>query len=423
MNKAKTLIVLVCSCILTLMMPLGAHAQEEEAADIHARYAAAADLQTMQVLYERDAQKRMYPASLTKVLTVLTAMDEIDDLEETVTISIEMLTGLEDGALSIAGFLIGEEVTMRDLIYGALLPSGADACQALAVALFGSEEAMAAAMNEKASSIGMTHSHFTNTVGMHDADHYTTAADLVLLMRQAWQNETIKAAMSASAYTTMPNDLHGEGLSLESSWIRQFAYADEENIYVKGAKTGYTPQAGYCLASICEIQGREVIVIVAGVQAETTFQGETASDTTAICTQIDTQMRTENVLQADEPAGMLDLRHTFHDPLPIQSEEDVDVWVSKKEDAQLQVSVRYEVSQAPVSEGERIAQIEICAGDELLLTLPVYAEEDISAETGAVIIDTIQDVMMPYGFLACICAGAFILIWRKREQREKKEGI
>ena len=339
MNKAKTLIVLVCSCILTLMMPLGAHAQEEEAADIHARYAAAADLQTMQVLYEQDAQKRMYPASLTKVLTVLTAMDEIDDLEETVTISIEMLTGLEDGALSIAGFLLGEEVTMRDLIYGALLPSGADACQALAVALFGSEEAMAAAMNEKASSIGMTHSHFTNTVGMHDADHYTTAADLVLLMRQAWQNETIKAAMSASAYTTMPNDLHGEGLSLESSWIRQFAYADEENIYVKGAKTGYTPQAGYCLASICEIQGREVIVIVAGVQAETTFQGETASDTTAICTQIDTQMRTENVLQADEPAGMLDLRHTFHDPLPIQSEEDVDVWVSKKEDAQLQVSV------------------------------------------------------------------------------------
>ena len=105
MNKAKTLIVLVCSCILTLMMPLGAHAQEEEAADIHARYAAAADLQTMQVLYEQDAQKRMYPASLTKVLTVLTAMDEIDDLEETVTISIEMLTGLEDGALSIAGFL------------------------------------------------------------------------------------------------------------------------------------------------------------------------------------------------------------------------------------------------------------------------------------------------------------------------------
>ena len=405
MNKAKTLIVLVCSCILTLMMPLGAHAQEEEAADIHARYAAAADLQTMQVLYEQDAQKRMYPASLTKVLTVLTAMDEIDDLEETVTISIEMLTGLEDGALSIAGFLLGEEVTMRDLIYGALLPSGADACQALAVALFGSEEAMAAAMNEKASSIGMTHSHFTNTVGMHDADHYTTAADLVLLMRQAWQNETIKAAMSASVYTTTPNDLHGEGLSLESSWIRQFAYADEENIYVKGAKTGYTYSS-----------------ITAG-RAYAVWTVSSASDTTAICTQIDTQMRTENVLQADEPAGMLDLRHTFHDPLPIQSEEDVDVWVSKKEDAQLQVSVRYEVSQAPVSEGERIAQIEICAGDELLLTLPVYAEEDISAETGAVIIDTIQDVMMPYGFLACICAGAFILIWRKREQREKKEGI
>lgn len=418
----------VCKALLAVLivfwaMPGTWSAQAEEEVSVQARYAGAADLQTMQVLYEKNAEAKLYPASLTKVLTALTAMERISDLDETITITAAMLEGLEDGTYSIAGFLLGEEVTVRDLLYGVLLPSGADACQALAIALFGSEEAMVEAMNETASSIGMTHSHFTNTVGMHDADHYTSVSDLFLLMKQAWQNDTLHTIMSTASYTTSSSYYHGEGLRLENSWVAQFAYDELENRYVLGGKTGYTPEAGYCLASVCEIQGREVIVIIAGVPDEA-GSGQAVEDVDSLCAMIDETMRPQMLLEAGTEADVLNLRHTFHEPLPICSDIDVTAWIRTDSEAEAVLSVRREVTQAPVSEGEEIAAIEVTLGDALLISLPVLAQEDIAADTAAVIIDTIQDVMMPWGFLFCVGAGAALLFVRHgRSKDKKKEGI
>lgn len=418
----------VCKALLAVLIVFWAipgtwSAQAEEEVSVQARYAGAADLQTMQVLYEKNAEAKLYPASLTKVLTALTAMERISDLDETITITAAMLEGLEDGTYSIAGFLLGEEVTVRDLLYGVLLPSGADACQALAIALFGSEEAMVEAMNETASSIGMMHSHFTNTVGMHDADHYTSVSDLFLLMKQAWQNDTLHTIMSTASYTTSSSYYHGEGLRLENSWVAQFAYDELENRYVLGGKTGYTPEAGYCLASVCEIQGREVIVIIAGVPDEA-GSGQAVEDVDSLCAMIDETMRPQMLLEAGTEADVLDLRHTFHEPLPICSDIDVTVWIRTDSEAEAVLSVRREVTQAPVSEGEEIAAIEVTLGDALLISLPVLAQEDIAADTAAVIIDTIQDVMMPWGFLFCVGAGAALLFVRHgRSKDKKKEGI
>ena len=418
----------VCKTLLAVLivfwaMPGTWSAQAEEEVSVQARYAGAADMQTMQVLYEKNAEAKLYPASLTKVLTALTAMERISDLDETITITAAMLEGLEDGTYSIAGFLLGEEVTVRDLLYGVLLPSGADACQALAIALFGSEEAMVEAMNETASSIGMTHSHFTNTVGMHDADHYTSVSDLFLLMKQAWQNDTLHTIMSTASYTTSSSYYHGEGLRLENSWVAQFAYDELENRYVLGGKTGYTPEAGYCLASVCEIQGREVIVIIAGVPDEA-GSGQAVEDVDSLCAMIDETMRPQMLLEAGTEADVLDLRHTFHEPLPICSDIDVTAWIRTDSEAEAVLSVRPAVDQAPVSEGEEIAAIEVTLGDALLISLPVLAQEDIAADTAAVIIDTIQDVMMPWGFLFCVGAGAALLFVRHgRSKDKKKEGI
>lgn len=418
----------VCKALLAVLIVFWAipgtwSAQAEEEVSVQARYAGAADLQTMQVLYEKNAEAKLYPASLTKVLTALTAMERISDLDETITITAAMLEGLEDGTYSIAGFLLGEEVTVRDLLYGVLLPSGADACQALAIALFGSEEAMVEAMNETASSIGMTHSHFTNTVGMHDADHYTSVSDLFLLMKQAWQNDTLHTIMSTASYTTSSSYYHGEGLRLENSWVAQFAYDELENRYVLGGKTGYTPEAGYCLASVCEIQGREVIVIIAGVPDEA-GSGQAVEDVDSLCAMIDETMRPQMLLEAGTEADVLDLRHTFHEPLPICSDIDVTAWIRTDSEAEAVLSVRREVTQAPVSEGEEIAAIEVTLGDALLISLSVLAQEDIAADTAAVIIDTIQDVMMPWGFLFCVGAGAALLFVRHgRSKDKKKEGI
>ena len=261
---------------------------------------------------------------------------------------------------------------------------------------------------------------FYHTVGMHDADHYTSVSDLFLLMKQAWQNDTLHTIMSTASYTTSSSYYHGEGLRLENSWVAQFAYDELENRYVLGGKTGYTPEAGYCLASVCEIQGREVIVIIAGVPDEA-GSGQAVEDVDSLCAMIDETMRPQMLLEAGTEADVLDLRHTFHEPLPICSDIDVTAWIRTDSEAEAVLSVRPAVDQAPVSEGEEIAAIEVTLGDALLISLPVLAQEDIAADTAAVIIDTIQDVMMPWGFLFCVGAGAALLFVRHGRSKDKKK--
>src|SRR5699024_6406591 len=97
-----------------------------------------------------------------------------------------------------------------------------------------------------------------------------------------WQNDTLHTIMSTASYTTSSSYYHGEGLRLENSWVAQFAYDELENRYVLGGKTGDTPEAGYCLASVCEIQGREVIVISAGVPDEA-GSGRAVEDVDSLC--------------------------------------------------------------------------------------------------------------------------------------------
>ena len=118
-----------------------------------------------------------------------------------------------------------------------------DACQALAVALYGSEEAMVEAMNAKANELGMTHSHFTNTVGrylrvvgMHDEQHYTTAQDLAVLMKAAWNNEDIRTAMSTKKYATSSSYYHGDGISLKNTWALEQQAAGIEDGHILGEK-------------------------------------------------------------------------------------------------------------------------------------------------------------------------------------------
>lgn len=394
---------MLLALLLAFAWALPLHAAEN--ADISSAYAYAVDLHTMQVLYEKQAQEKLYPASMTKVLTALVAIDAIDDLEEEVTIDLEMLAGLEDGTYTLAGFLNGEVVTMGDLLYGVLLPSGADACQALAVSLFGSEEAMVEAMNAKAKALGMKDSHFTNTVGMHDERHYTSAYDLALLMRAAWENDVLREVMSTTAYTSNSSYYHGEGLTFHNSWAQQLQYADLENRYIIGGKTGYTPQAGYCFFGVCEIAETPVIVITANSQQEY-YEGSSMADVETICSQIEKEKKPVTLAQAGDSIETLDLRHTFHEPLVLQAPCTISAWIAKAETTQPALYARIKKNQAPIKQGEVLAAIEVRLEDTRLGEVDVISAETIESEMGAIILDTVKDIVWPYGVLVLLAAAS-----------------
>lgn len=209
------------------------------------------DESTDRIIAAKGADERIYPASMTKVLTVLVAAEQIreEDLDDTFTITLEITDYAYVNDCSAAGFLNGEEVTVRDLFYGTVLPSGGDAALGLAIYIAGSHEAFVDMMNVKLEELGIADSaHFTNCIGLYDENHYCTVYDMAVIMKAAMQNELCREFLSAHIYTTVPTEQHPEGITFSNWFLRRIEDKDTggEVLY---AKTGYITQARNCAVS------------------------------------------------------------------------------------------------------------------------------------------------------------------------------
>ncbi len=226
------------------------------------------DPATGMVLYQKNADERRYPASTTKIMTALITLDRIQNLDETVTVTQEDFNGVQSDS-SKAGFVVGEEIPVIDLLYGLLLPSGNEAANTLARHVGGSTEGFARLMNERAQQLGCTNTHFVNPNGLHDADHYTTAHDLALIATEAMKNETFALIANTAQKTLSPtNKLEAHGgkpLKVFTTNMLIFSRNDPNYYsYAKGIKTGHTSEAGYCLVSTAERRGSSLIAVVLG---------------------------------------------------------------------------------------------------------------------------------------------------------------
>ena len=220
--------------------------------EVDAQYAVLVDVTEGRIVAQRGADTRVYPASVTKVLTLLTAAEHITDYTDTYEMSFTFLNDLYLQQATVAGFSSGEQVTLLDMMYGCILPSGADATIGLANYIAGSEEAFAVLMNQKAAELGLTGTHFTNSSGLHDPEHYTTALDMAVVMAAAIENELCRQILSTYQYTTAATPQHPEGLLLTSTMFSRM-YGDEpEGALIVAGKTGYTTEAGHTMVSYAE---------------------------------------------------------------------------------------------------------------------------------------------------------------------------
>lgn len=176
------------------------------------------------ILQQRNAQTVINPASMTKILTVLVAAEQIDEsrLDDKVTITIEDTDYSYSNDCSNAGFELDEQVTVRDLFYGTILPSGAEAAVALAKYVAGSEEAFVALMNQKMEEMGLSQTaHFTNCVGLYDEAHHCSVYDMAMIMEAAMDNPFCREVLSAHTYTTSVTEQHPEGMILSNWFLRR----------------------------------------------------------------------------------------------------------------------------------------------------------------------------------------------------------
>ena len=222
------------------------------------------DLESGKVLTGVNEDKRIYPASLTKMMTAIVVLENISDWEASITVPAEIYSNLYAQNASLAGFEAGETTSIKALLYGVLLPSGAECCETLAIHVAGSESAFVDMMNAKARALGMENTHFCNTTGLHDDDHYSSVRDMAILLRYALENDNFREVFTTHRYSTQATNIHPEGFTFYSSLFKYMETSAVTGGAILGGKTGYTGQAGLCLASLANINGADYIFVTTG---------------------------------------------------------------------------------------------------------------------------------------------------------------
>lgn len=228
------------------------------------------DADTNEIVAGYNYEKKIYPASLTKILTLLVAAENIQDMDATYKFTSDDIDPLIEDNASRAGFEAGETVTMEDLLYSAILVSGADGTTGLANAVAGSEEKFVELMNAKIQELGLTGTNFVNASGLHNKNHYSTAIDIAVLTKAAMDNETCRKVLTTTSYTTSKTKQHKDGIELTSIIAQRIEgyYIDcdgdgeaDDGISIEGGKTGFTDEAKYTLSTILDDNGHTYICV------------------------------------------------------------------------------------------------------------------------------------------------------------------
>lgn len=240
-----------------------------EAPEINGHAAVLIDIDTGAILYSKNPHEKLYPASITKIMTGLLAVENCA-LEDTFTFTQDILNVLPWDAAKY-GYVAGEEVNIRDLLYVLMLRSANEVAIGLGMKISGTEEEFGKLMTEKAKEIGAVNTNFVNATGLHDDNHYTTAYDMALIAMEAMENATFAEVWGTPNYIVNPTNIEPDVVRI---WNRHGMLVNTGTSYysfAKGGKTGYTDEAGRTLVTYGEKDGRKLMCVVMKSGTETVY--------------------------------------------------------------------------------------------------------------------------------------------------------
>lgn len=226
------------------------------------------------VLYEKKANKKMYPASITKIMTALLTIENCD-LNETIEYSEYAINSLEFEDAN-AGCQVGEKMTVKDALYALMLTSANEAATALGEHIAGSTQKFADMMNERAKQAGATGTHFKNANGLHDPDHYVTAYGMAMIMRDALKYQTFRDIINTVQYTIKKNNKRKEDFISVQRHKMVNPYSAFYYDGIIGGKTGFTDQSGTTLVTAAKRNGMTLITVVLNSNADNVYRDTTA---------------------------------------------------------------------------------------------------------------------------------------------------
>lgn len=410
--KNKKIIGLTICIFISGLSISNVHAEEDWG--LNAPYAYVYDVTTNQTLYSKNGDSKIYPASMTKVMTALVALENIKDLSEVVTIKDYDQEGLWEAGASTANLKVGEKVTYRDLMYCIILPSGADACRAVARSLFGSEEKMAEAMNNKAKELGLENTHFVNTSGLHDDNHYTTVHDMAIMTKTALKNDFFKQVFSTRTYKTETTQHFMAATILKLRWNKHLKID-----HIVGCKTGYTSNSKSCLTALVNSQKQDIVCVFAKESGSANY----VADAQKVIDYCDKNYKTVTIGKKGEAIETIEVKDGVKDQYDIQLPSNVNVFMNDST-SQDEYSITYQGVKeviAPTKKKDKLGKIEVKQNDTLLYEINVSMNEEIEATDFAKIcrflIDNIIYIIL--GMIVFLIILAYFIRWRIRVKRRK----
>lgn len=262
--------ILIISLLTILIFPCIVFAEDSQP-DIDAGAAIVIHPETDMILYEKNAYKKMYPASTTKIMTALVALESGHDLSEKVKVTENAISSIIEG-YSTAHLQAGEEFTLEQLLNVLLIPSANDSANVIAEFIGGSIPEFVEMMNKKALELGCIGTHFSSPNGLHDEKHYTTPYDLAHIAKRAMENKTFKEIVSKKTYSLQPTEQYPSNdrffTSTNNLILEDSGYYYP---YAVGIKTGFTSQAGSCLVSGCIKDDVQLISVVMDAEGDGRF--------------------------------------------------------------------------------------------------------------------------------------------------------
>lgn len=344
--------------------------------DILAKSAVLMDAKSGEILYEKNMNSSKEPASLTKIMTALLVVENLQ-LDKMVTVD-EEVTWAEGSSIHLK---TGEQISVRELLYALLLKSANDAAVALAKAVSGDTENFVIMMNKKASELGLKSTRFKNPNGLHVSDHYTSAHDITIIAREAMKNDIIRSYVS-TVFHIIPKTNMSEARNLEN--INHLLCMTDETVEVNGCKrpvfyegaigvkTGYTNEAKHCMVSMATRGEKEFLVTVMSSDKDGKY-----SDSIKLLDYAFSNFSPVEIIREDE-GEFLKIKDGKKKSVKAIVKEDVFVTLPKgarrdKLNCKIKATKKLE---APIEQGDIIGRLEIYYGETLIKKLPAYAQEN-----------------------------------------------
>lgn len=384
-----------------------------EALDINSTNAIMYNLNEDKVIYEKNSEQRISIASLTKIMTTIVAIENIDDLDTIITMQNRDYTGLYEADASMAGFMVGEEVTYRDLLYGTFLPSGAEATQALAYNLFGSIDAFVDKMNKKAQDLNLENTHFANTTGLDNEQNYSTVKDVATLLKHALKNTTFKEIYESNSYQ-ISNGRKTFYNSFRNSAIK-YNYDVSKII---GAKTGYTDDAGKCLASTAYDDNNNILYMLVTCGASTEKDDAYhIKDSYNIYNYYFNNYKYQDIIKENELLVSIKAKYGWKDYVNIYAKEPILYYLNNDYDNS-KIVLKYDGLKTidyHIKKGEKIGEIQIFYDNELINTINVTLNNEYTFSIMNFLIQT----KIIYGIMGFVVLLIIFMIFKRKKKKRK----